>query len=137
MFPLYSTSWVSYKIKSDNFSSILLQTPNTTLSKGNTHLQGQGRAVSTRKRTEMRERKTGACSMDPARDSLFKPQFQKHTHTICPCSVARLLCPWNFPYRNTGAGCNFLLQGTGPTQGLNLHLLCILHYRQDSLTTGE
>lgn len=135
MFPLYSTSWVSYKIKSDSTLVFCCKLP-TQPYQGNTHLQGQGEQL-TRKRTEMRERKTGACSMDPARDSLFKPQFQKHTHTICPCSVARLLCPWNFPYRNTGAGCNFLLQGTGPTQGLNLHLLCILHYRQDSLTTGE
>ena len=23
----------------------------------------------------------------------------------------RLLCPWNFPGKNTGAGCHFLLQG--------------------------
>jgi len=23
----------------------------------------------------------------------------------------RLLCPWNFPGKNTGVGCHFLLQG--------------------------
>ena len=34
----------------------------------------------------------------------------------------RLLCPWNFPSKNTGAGCHFLLQGIFPTQELNLHL---------------
>ena len=30
----------------------------------------------------------------------------------------RLLCPWDFPGKNTGVGCHFLLQGTFPTQGL-------------------
>ena len=29
---------------------------------------------------------------------------------------ARLFCPWDFPGRNTGVGCNFLLQGLFPTQ---------------------
>ena len=36
---------------------------------------------------------------------------------------ARLLCPWNSPGKNTGAGCHFLLQGIFPTQGSNLGLL--------------
>ena len=31
----------------------------------------------------------------------------------------RLLCPWNFPGKNTGAGCHFLLQGIFLTQGSN------------------
>ena len=26
-------------------------------------------------------------------------------------------CPWNFPGKNTGVGCHFLLQGIFPTQG--------------------
>ena len=30
---------------------------------------------------------------------------------------------WHFPDKNIGAGCHFLLQGTFPTQGSNLHLL--------------
>ena len=25
--------------------------------------------------------------------------------------LARLLCPWDFPGKNTGVGCHFLLQG--------------------------
>ena len=29
----------------------------------------------------------------------------------------RLLCPWNFPGKNTGEGCHFLLQGIFSTQG--------------------
>ena len=36
----------------------------------------------------------------------------------------RLLCPWNFPGRNTGTGCHFFLQGIFPTQ--NLHFLSLL-----------
>ena len=39
-----------------------------------------------------------------------------------------LLCPWKFPGKKTGVGCHFLLQGIFPTQGSNLHLLC-LHCR--------
>ena len=34
-----------------------------------------------------------------------------------------LLCPWDFPGKDTGVGCHFLLQGIFPTQGLNLGLL--------------
>ena len=33
----------------------------------------------------------------------------------------------DFPGNNTGMGRNFLLQGIFPTQGSNLHLLCLLH----------
>ena len=29
----------------------------------------------------------------------------------------RLLCPWDFPGKNTGVGCCFLLQGIFLTQG--------------------
>ena len=40
------------------------------------------------------------------------------------CSpLARLLCPWNFPGKNTGVGCHFLLQSIFLTQGSNLRLL--------------
>ena len=35
----------------------------------------------------------------------------------------RLFCPWDSPGKNTGGGSHFLLQGTFPTQGSNLHLL--------------
>ena len=65
----------------------------------------------------------------------------------CCCSVAhsgptlrpyglqasRLLCLWNFPGKNMGAGCHFLLQGIFPSQGLNLRLLHLLHWQVDSL----
>ena len=51
-------------------------------------------------------------------------------HRLLP---ARLLCLWNFPGKNTGMGCHFLLQGIFPTQGSNPHLLHLLHWQADSL----
>ena len=41
--------------------------------------------------------------------------------SLLPCGVqpTRLLCPWDFPGKNTGADCHFLLQGIFPTQGSN------------------
>ena len=47
--------------------------------------------------------------------------------------AARLLCPWDFSGKNAGAACRFLLQGLFLTQGLNSGLLCLLHWREDSL----
>ena len=46
---------------------------------------------------------------------------------------ASFLCPWDFPGKNTGVGCYFLLQGIFLTQGSNLHLSCLLHWQADSL----
>ena len=52
--------------------------------------------------------------------------------TLCACLLAklcptlqptRLLYPWDFPGKNTGVCCHFLLQGIFPNQGSNLHLL--------------
>ena len=54
---------------------------------------------------------------------------------MCACSAdsdclqphglqsTRLLCPWDYPGKNTGMGCHFLLQGIFPTQGLNRSIL--------------
>ena len=42
---------------------------------------------------------------------------------------ARLLCPWDSPGKNTGAGGHFLLQGIFPTPGPNPWLLSLLHWR--------
>ena len=44
-----------------------------------------------------------------------------------PMDCTRLLCSCDFPGKNTGVGCHFLLQGIFPTQELNLGLL---HCRQ-------
>ena len=43
---------------------------------------------------------------------------------------ARIFCPWDFPDKNTGVGCHFLLQGLFLIQGLNPHLL---HWQVGSL----
>ena len=61
---------------------------------------------------------------------LFSPSFVSNSlwsHGLYP---TRLLCPWDFPGKNTGVGNNFLLQGIFPTQGLNLHPL---HWQADTL----
>ena len=44
-----------------------------------------------------------------------------------------LLCPRDFPGKNTGVGCHFPLQGIFLTQGPNAHLLLLLHWQGDSL----
>ena len=46
---------------------------------------------------------------------------------------ARLLHPWGSPGKNIGVGYHFLLQGIFPTQGWNVHLLCLLHRTVSSL----
>ena len=43
------------------------------------------------------------------------------------------LCPWDFPGKNTGAGCHFLVQGIFSTQGLNPYLIHLLYWQEDSL----
>ena len=54
--------------------------------------------------------------------------------TPCPAAHQAPLCPWNFPSRNTGVGCHFLLQGIFPTQGSKL---CLLHRQADSLPLSQ
>ena len=39
--------------------------------------------------------------------------------TLCDPMDCRLLHLWDFPGKNTGVGCHFLLQRILPTQGLN------------------
>ena len=52
------------------------------------------------------------------------------THGLQP---ARVLCPWDSPGKNTGVGCQALLQGIFLTQGSNLRLLCLLYWQMGSL----
>ena len=75
----------------------------------------------------------------------FLPTSLSFLYCVCMCSVMSdslrprgpwptcLLCPWDFPGKNTGAGCHFLLQGIFQTQGSNPHLLHVLHWPADSL----
>ena len=51
--------------------------------------------------------------------------------------ATRLLCPWNFPSKNTGVRCQFLLQGFFLTQILNLCLLHLLHLQASSLPLSQ
>ena len=44
--------------------------------------------------------------------------------------LTRLLRPWDFPGKNMGMGCHFLLQGIFLTQRLNSYLL---HWKEQSL----
>ena len=46
---------------------------------------------------------------------------------------ARLLHLWNSPGKNTGVGCQALLQGTFQTQRSNMCLLSLLHWQAGSL----
>ena len=48
----------------------------------------------------------------------------------------RLHCPWDSPGKNIGVGCHALFQGIFPIQGLNLCLLCLLHWQAGSLSLG-
>ena len=58
-----------------------------------------------------------------------------HFSRVRPCglSPSRLLCPWDSLGENTAVGCHALLWGIFPTQGSNLHLLCLLHWQEGSL----
>ncbi|CAM9524722.1 unnamed protein product [Rangifer tarandus platyrhynchus] len=64
--------------------------------------------------------------------------FLMFPHCVCVCSVMSdsltpriiiywLLCPWDFPGKNTGVGCHFLLQEVFLIQGSNPGLL---HWRR-------
>ena len=55
---------------------------------------------------------------------LVVPNFLQ-PHRLWP---TRLLCPWDFPGKNTGVGCYFLLQGIFPTQEWNQGLLHCRHF---------
>ena len=62
-----------------------------------------------------------------SRDELLRLEVPGSSRLICYCCLAaqsyptllrplglwpaRLLCPWDFPGKNTGVGCHFLLQG--------------------------
>ena len=69
---------------------------------------------------------------------------------VCVCARAHMLShvqlfatPWvvacqaplsvGLSHRDTGVHCYFLLQGIVPSQGLNLHLLWLLHWQADIL----
>ena len=79
---------------------------------------------------------------------LYIVYIYAHTHTrVCAKSLrhvqpfvtlwtvaTRLLCLWDSPGKDTRVACHALLQGIFPTQGLNLHLLSLLHWQEVSLS---
>ena len=65
--------------------------------------------------TSSETKESVSCSVMP--DSL-------RPHELQP---TKLLCPWDFPGKDTGVGCHFLIQGIFPTQRSNPGLL---HCRQ-------
>ena len=91
---------------------------------------------------ELRSMIIGRESGSPRRDSI-----SRYGYLVCVCYVVlsfptlqvhglqttRLLRPWNFPGKDTGVGCHFLLQGIFLTQGLNPCLLHLLPWQADSL----
>ena len=52
-----------------------------------------------------------------------------HVRLFATPWTVRLLCPWDFPSKNTGVGCHALLQGIFLAQGSNPSLLGLLHCR--------
>ena len=63
------------------------------------------------------------CSVDQSCLTLCDPMEVVHS----------LLWPWNFPGKNSGIGCHFLLQGIFLSQESKLCLLHPLHWQADSL----
>ena len=58
--------------------------------------------------------------------------------TLCDTmdsSLPRLLCPWNFPSKNTGAHCHFLLQGILQSRDREIHVSHISCVADRFLTT--
>ena len=95
--------------------------------------------LTTTLRGPCRPRKTGSQTHLPS--SLQQRFLLVFSHKVMPDSLrphglypARLLGPW-IPRtgKNTGVGCQSLLQGIFPTQGVNPCLLCLLHWQAGSL----
>ena len=67
--------------------------------------------------------------------------YHNYSKMLCVCTQScptlcdphglqptRLLCAWDFPSKNTGASCHFLLLGIFPTQGLNPRYFVDINY---------
>ena len=65
---------------------------------------------------------------------MFIPQSYP---TLQPQRLWPIPCPWKFPGKNTGMGCRSFLQGIFPLQGLNPHILRLLHWQVGGFFTNE
>ena len=81
------------------------------------------------------QRKEGRTAYDLVRVCVHAKSLQSCPPLFLPYGPQpnSLLCPWDSPGKNTGVDCHALLQGILPTQGLNLHLFCLLHWQVGSL----
>ena len=88
----------------------------------------------------VRERETcvkeRTCVREKERECVWERKRETDREWLCVCvltlqppglQLARLLCPWDFPSKNTRVGCHFLPEGIFPTQQSNPPLL---HWRQ-------
>ena len=69
-------------------------------------------------------------SISKSSSCTFKTHTDSHRFSLCVCLTLWLLCPWDFPNKDTGVSCHFLLQGIFPTQRSNpglLHCRLILY----------
>ena len=74
---------------------------------------------------------TSCCRLVPSHVRLLCDSYGLVAHQASlSVRFPRLLCPWDFPGKNTGVGCYFLLQGIFWTWGLNLQFL---RWQVDSL----
>ena len=88
-------------------------------------------------------KQTGRCTRHYSLSDCKRAQVMQCEHaklfqscpTLCDAMDCRPpgSCPWDSPGKNTGVGCLALLPGIFPTQGPNLHLLCLLHWQVGSL----
>ena len=72
----------------------------------------------------------------PAEKSSLKFLKMPKTEGVSVAHLCLTLCDptdQSLAGKNTAVGCHFLLQGTFPTQGLNLCFLLLLHLKVDSL----
>ena len=73
------------------------------------------------------------CPRVPPRACVLSRSVMSNSFQPYGLQPTRLLCPWDSPGKNTGVDCHLFLQGIFPTQGLNLQLLCQLHWQVDTL----
>ena len=64
---------------------------------------------------------------------LFSHKVMSDSFAMLRLIACQVLCLWDFPGRNTGVGCHFLLQRIFPIQELNPYLLRLLHWQADFL----
>ena len=65
----------------------------------------------------------------------MRAQSPQSCLTLCDtldCSLPGSSVHRDSPGKNPGVGCHALLQGSFPTQGLNLCVLCLLHWQEGS-----